>query len=195
MFNQSGTELTEKISRDSSNLGNLITRHITEFDHTVKNYGGELVGRLGQRTQDVAEALHKYVDTFDQRVTGRTGEISSTLDQRLVQFETLLGSRVSELAKTLAEGGKDVVSALDQRIGAVAGTINSRGTEVADAIGVRIESWTRGWAHALSRSPTISTAASAGLRTCWSVARKQSPAKSRHAAKQPPMRSMPGWNS
>ena len=44
MFNQSGTELTEKISRDSSNLGNLITRHITEFDHTVKNYGGELVG-------------------------------------------------------------------------------------------------------------------------------------------------------
>jgi hypothetical protein len=54
MFNQGGTELTEKISRDSSNLGNLITRHITEFDHTVKNYGGELVGRLGQRTQDVA---------------------------------------------------------------------------------------------------------------------------------------------
>ena len=46
MFNQGGTEITEKISRNSSNLGNLITRHITEFDHTVKNYGGELVGRL-----------------------------------------------------------------------------------------------------------------------------------------------------
>src|SRR5215469_11691695 len=49
MFNQGGTELSEKISRDSTTLGNLITRHITEFDHTVKNYGGELVGRLGQR--------------------------------------------------------------------------------------------------------------------------------------------------
>ena len=96
MFNQGGTELSEKISSDSSNLGNLITRHITEFDHTVKNYGGELVGRLGQRTQDVAEALRNYLDTFDQRVTGRTGEISSTLDQRLAQFETLLGTRVSD---------------------------------------------------------------------------------------------------
>ena len=138
MFNQGGTELSEKISRDASNLGNLITRHITEFDHTVKNYGGELVGRLGQRTQDVAEALRNYLDTFDQRVTGRTGEISSTLDQRLAQFETLLGTRVSELAKTFTEGGKEVVGALDQRIGEVAGTINSRGIEVADAIGVKI---------------------------------------------------------
>src|SRR6476660_5149655 len=138
MFNQGGTELSEKISRDATTLGNLITRHITEFDHTVKNYGGELVGRLGQRTQDVAEALRNYLDTFDQRVTGRTGDISSTLDQRLAQFETLLGTRVTELAKTLTEGGKEVVGALDQRIGEVAGTINSRGVEVADAIGVKI---------------------------------------------------------
>ena len=137
-FNKGGTELTEKISRDSSNLGNLITRHITEFDHTVKNYGGELVGRLGQRTQDVAEALRNYIDTFDQRVSGRTGEISTTLDQRLAQFEALLGARVSDLAKTLTEGGKDVVSALDQRIGEVAGTINTRGTEVADTISAKI---------------------------------------------------------
>jgi hypothetical protein len=138
MFNQGGTELSEKISRDATTLGNLITRHITEFDHTVKNYGGELVGRLGQRTQDVAEALRNYLDTFDQRVMGRTGDISSTLDQRLAQFETLLGTRVTELAKTLTEGGKEVVGALDQRIGEVAGTINSRGVEVADAIGVKI---------------------------------------------------------
>jgi Apolipoprotein A1/A4/E domain len=138
MFDQSGAEITEKISRDSTNLGNLITRHITEFDHTVKNYGGELVGRLGQRTQDVAEALRNYIDTFDQRVTGRTGEISSTLEQRLAQFEGIMGTRVSELAKTLTEGGKDVVSALDQRIGEVAGTINLRGAEVADAITAKI---------------------------------------------------------
>ncbi len=138
MFNQGGTEITEKISRDAGNLGNLITRHITEFDHTVKNYGGELLGRLGQRTQDVAETLRNYVDTFDQRVTGRTGEISSTLDQRLSQFETLLGSRVSDLAKTLTEGGRDVIIALDHRINEVAGTINTRGSEVADSIGAKI---------------------------------------------------------
>ena len=50
MVNNSGTELGEKISRDSSSLGNLITRHLTEFDRTVKTYGSELVERLGART-------------------------------------------------------------------------------------------------------------------------------------------------
>jgi hypothetical protein len=55
MFNQGGTELSEKISRDATTLGNLITRHITEFDHTVKNMaanwsGGSVSGpRMWQR--------------------------------------------------------------------------------------------------------------------------------------------------
>ena len=53
MFNHGGAELAERIGRDSATLGNLITRHLTEFDRTVKTYGGELVERLGQRTQDV----------------------------------------------------------------------------------------------------------------------------------------------
>jgi hypothetical protein len=75
MFNHGGTELSEKISRDSSTLGSLITRTIAEFDRTVKTYGGELVERLGQRTQDVSEAMRNYVDTFDQRVSSRTSEI------------------------------------------------------------------------------------------------------------------------
>ena len=137
MFNHGGTELTEKISRDSSTLGNLITRHIAEFDRTVKTYGGELVERLGQRTQDVTEAMRNYVDTFDQRVSGRTNELSTTLNARLSQFEELLGQRVTGLAQTLTDGGQEVVGALDKRIGEVAGTINARGTEVADAIGAK----------------------------------------------------------
>jgi hypothetical protein len=137
MFNHGGTEMTEKISRDSTTLGSLITRHIAEFDRTVKVYGGELVERLGQRTQDVAEAMRNYVDTFDNRVTGRTDELNTTLDSRLTQFETVLGQRVTGLAQTLSDGGKDVVGALDKRISEVAGTINARGTEVADAIGAK----------------------------------------------------------
>jgi hypothetical protein len=137
MFNHGGTEMTEKISRDSTTLGSLITRHIAEFDHTVKTYGGELVERLGQRTQDVSEAMRNYVDTFDQRVSNQTAELSGTLDQRLGQFEQLLSSRVNGLAQALTEGGKNVVGALDKRIGEVAGTINARGTEVADAIGAK----------------------------------------------------------
>src|SRR5665811_2518669 len=87
-----GTELSEKISRDAGTLGSLITRHIAEFDRTVKTYGGELVERLGQRTQDVAEAMRNYVDTFDQRLTGRAGELTGSIDVRLSQFEEQLGS-------------------------------------------------------------------------------------------------------
>ena len=40
----------------------------------MKTYGGELVERLGTRTQDVAEAMRNYIDTFDRRVGDRSGE-------------------------------------------------------------------------------------------------------------------------
>ena len=53
MFNHGGSELAERIARDSTTLGNLITRHLGEFDRTVKTYGGEMVERLGERTQEV----------------------------------------------------------------------------------------------------------------------------------------------
>ena len=59
MFNHSGAELGEKISRDSSTLANLITRHLAEFDRTVKTYGSRTAGRTspGARTQSVAESV------------------------------------------------------------------------------------------------------------------------------------------
>src|SRR4029077_2518750 len=38
MFNHGGAELAERIARDSTTLGNLITRHLGEFDRTVKTY-------------------------------------------------------------------------------------------------------------------------------------------------------------
>ena len=85
--------MTEKIARDTSTLGNLITRQLAEFDRTVKTYGGELVERLGQRTQDVAEAMRNYVDTFDQRVGGRSGELSSALDRALVAIRGSCSAR------------------------------------------------------------------------------------------------------
>ncbi len=138
MFNHGGTELTEKVSRDTTTLGTLITRHIAEFDRTVKTYGGELVERLGQRTQDVSEAMKNYVDSFDQRVTSRTTALSSTLDSRLSQFEEQLGGRVAAMTKSLTDGGNEVVTALDNRIGHVAGSIDARGTAVADAIAAKI---------------------------------------------------------
>ena len=120
MFNHGGTELTEKISRDADTLGSLITRHIAEFDRTVKTYGGELVERLGQRTQDVSEAMRNYLDTLrparhrPSRRTVRRARPAAVA----VRAATRLG--VAGITSTLAAGGKEVVEALDQRIAEVA---------------------------------------------------------------------------
>ena len=76
MFSHSGVELGEKISRDASTLGDLITRHLGEFDRTVKTYGAELIERLGERTQDVSESMRSYIDSFDNRVTTKTNEVT-----------------------------------------------------------------------------------------------------------------------
>ena len=43
VFELKGTALSEKIERDSSALGTLITRHVTEFDQNIKTYGGALI--------------------------------------------------------------------------------------------------------------------------------------------------------
>ena len=149
MFTHGGAELGEKITRESTTLGNLITRHLAEFDRTVKTYGGELVDRLGDRTQEVADAMRTYVDGFDNRVTAKAEEVSGTLDQRLLRFQEALdgrtqtlndalNSRVMDIATTLAEGGKEVVAALDKRIDEVANTISSRGATLAETLGAKI---------------------------------------------------------
>ena len=78
-----GAELAEKFARDSGTLGALITRHIAEFDRTVKTFGGEIVDRLGQRTQDITDSLKDYVDTFDTRVSANTAEMNTSFDKHL----------------------------------------------------------------------------------------------------------------
>ena len=137
MFNHGGTALTEKISRDSTSLGNLITSHIIEFDRTVKTYGGELVERLGQRSQDVAEAMRAYLDTFDERVTAKSETVSGALDHRLSQFEHDLETRVTGLTRNLTVGSQQVIDTLDERVSAVSDTIAVRGSEVTEAISAR----------------------------------------------------------
>ncbi len=150
MFTHGGSELAERIGRNSSTLGNLITRHVAEFDRTVRTYGGELVERLGQRTQDLNEAMKSYLDGFDGRVSTKAIEVTTSLDQRLVRFQEALDSRtqslndalstrVMDIAKTVAEGGKEVVAALDKRIVDVTTTMNTRGSQLADTLGARID--------------------------------------------------------
>ncbi len=82
MLNHSGTELGEQIT-PSSTLGNLITRHLAEFDRTVKTYGSELVERLGARTPHVSESVRGYGESFDSRVSSKATKATTALDQRL----------------------------------------------------------------------------------------------------------------
>ena len=145
-------------------LGNLITRHIAEFDRTVKTYGGELVERLGQRTQDVSEAMRNYVDTFDQRVTGHTTELNTTMNSRLSQFEETLDQRFTGLSQSLTDGGKEVVGAIDKRISEVAGTITARGRVAAGPRappGRGQARWTTG------RSRDARTCSTSPVRNSW----------------------------
>jgi hypothetical protein len=123
VFNHRGTELAEKISRDAGILGGLITRHVTEFDHTVKTYGGELVERLGNRTQDVSDAMRSYIDSFDARVTGRTEELNNSLDQRLQRFEGILIGRT-----------QTVTSEIENRIHSAADAVHTRMEQLSHAI-------------------------------------------------------------
>ena len=187
MFNHGGAELAEQIARDSTTLGNLITRHLAEFDRTVKTYGGEMVERLGERTQEVSSAMRDYLDNFDTRVSTKSAEVTASLDQQFARFQDALDSRtqtlnepsppvlpsppVMDIAKTLAEGGKEVVGALDKRIGDVTGVINARGAEARRKHRRQDRRHRQGARRqARWRSPTISTPASAASRSCCSAA-------------------------
>ena len=96
VFQHGGTELTEKVARDTSTLGNLITRQLAEFDRTVKTYGGELVERLGNahagRGRGHAQ-LHRHLRPARQRPLRRILERARSSASRT--SSTLLGSRVS----------------------------------------------------------------------------------------------------
>ena len=93
----------------------------------MKVYGGELVERLSQRTEEVTDAMRSHVDNFESRVGARTTEAATIMDERINRLgEALdgrigalneaLGARVMEIAKSLADGGKEVVGALEKRI-------------------------------------------------------------------------------
>jgi hypothetical protein len=154
MFDTSGAQLGEKISRDSATLANLITRHLAEFDRTVKTYGSELVERLGARTQDVSESMRNYVDSFDNRVTAKATEVTTGLDQRLAQFQQTLDSRtqtltealstrVLDIARTLTEGGREVAAAVDKRVTDVNSTLDTRIGQMEELLVGRSEAVTQ----------------------------------------------------
>jgi hypothetical protein len=139
MFTHGGAELGEKITRESTMLGNLITRHLAEFDRTVKIYGGELVERLGQRTEEVAEAMRTYVDGFDSRVGGRSEEMANALDRRLTGLEETLDGRKHALEQALESRKQALDQSLASRISEIADTIDSHGLGVAKTLVGKIE--------------------------------------------------------
>ncbi len=150
MFTRDGTQLAEKVARDSSTLGNLITRHIGEFDRTVKDYGGELVDRLGERTTTITDSMRSYIDNFDERVTSKTAGATSAIEDRMVKFQEAidsrtqsineaLGARVLEMATTVAISGKEVVAELEKRIADVNDIMTTGSNALTDKIGAKID--------------------------------------------------------
>ena len=137
MFTHGGAELGEKISRESTTLGNLITRNLSEFDRTVKTYGGELVERLGKRTEEVAEAMRSYVDGFDTRVNGRAEDLAAVLDRRLVSFEETLDARKQNLEQSLESRISEIAAAIDSRGANVANTLVSKIDQIDRTLGTR----------------------------------------------------------
>ena len=109
-------------------LGNLITRNLGEFDSTVKTYGGELVERLGERTQGRCRQRCAATSTASTSASPAAPTNSAEhLDKRLGRFEDMLAARVADMAKTLGEGGKEIVGTLDRRIAEISGTMQLHG--------------------------------------------------------------------
>jgi len=117
-----GSVLAEKFARDSGSLGALITRHISEFDHTVKTFGGDIVDRMGQRTEALVDTLKTCIDTLETRFSSNSGDIAAALDQRLTKFEVTIDERVINLDLSL--DGKIVN--LDTAIGGHIKTLNEQ---------------------------------------------------------------------
>src|SRR4029453_15720851 len=132
---------------DSGTLGALITRHISEFDRTVKTFGGEIVERMGGRTQEISTSPKNnvapdnpknYVDPFDTRLVANSGEITASLDQRLLQFETTLGTRVSSLDTSLDNKIKWLHETVGGRLQSLETTFDPRAKSVTETIDGRL---------------------------------------------------------
>ena len=137
--------MNEKVAHNSATLGNLIVRHLGEFDRTVKTFGGELVDKIGERTQVLPTTSATMSRISATRSAAKANEVNDTLDLRLTRFTEALDSRtqtlndamtarVLDIAKTLAEGGKEVITAMDKRIGDQAAAINERSSRLAETI-------------------------------------------------------------
>ena len=111
----------------------------------MKTFGGELVDKIGERTQGLADNIRNHVENFGDKVGSKANEVNDTLDLRLTRFTEALDSRtqtlndamtarVLDIAKTLAEGGKEVITAMDKRIGDQAAAINERSSRLAETI-------------------------------------------------------------
>ena len=151
MFNHGGAELAERIARDSTTLGNLITRHLGR----VRPHREDLWRRDGR----AARRAHAGNLQRDARLsrqfrhaasppsrprslpasTSSSCRFRDALDGRTQTLNEALGARVMDIAKTMAEGGKEVVGALDKRIADVTAVINVRGAKLAESIGAKID--------------------------------------------------------
>jgi phage-related protein len=135
MFSHGGAELGEKITRESTTL---ITRHLAEFDRTVKTYGGELVERLGRRTEEVVQALDGRSQTLDQSLGGRVSEIANIVDTRVSEITNAIDTRVSDITNSIDTRVSDITNAIDTRVSQITNVFDTRVSDITGAIDTRV---------------------------------------------------------
>ena len=64
MFTRIGRELVDRIGRDASTLCDVFTRHLGEFDLTLKTQGSDVIDNLRQQTSDL-QSLMNDLNGFD----------------------------------------------------------------------------------------------------------------------------------
>jgi hypothetical protein len=164
IFSRHGAELGERVAHDSTELGGLITRHLAEFDRTVRTHGGELVENLHQRTADIQQAVATAVITRDDAVIAalcskideanmavatRAAEVAENLEGQIRRFEELLigrtetaASGIEARAQSAAEYAASTIERVTHEMGSRTGTAVERAAILVGKATEAIESRT-----------------------------------------------------
>ena len=136
-----GSELAARIARDSAQLGELITRHLTGFDAAVKGHGNALVESLAQRTAAMQEIVIGAVATRDDAlasvITGRIDEANELLATRATAVAEAVEGQVGRFEELLVNRVTKAASEVETRTRAAADLATSSLDRMAHEVGAR----------------------------------------------------------
>jgi hypothetical protein len=118
-FAEGSTKLADRVTQDTSSLGQLIAHHLAEFERSANAVTGKAVEITG---------------SFDQRLA----RFEEALDNRTQTLSDALNVRIAEVAQSMNETGKDVVAGIENHIADATGTIATHGEAFLEILGARL---------------------------------------------------------